>query len=225
MYSCMAAVPHNEWMWVGWACKATLALWPFLDLLCIPLKFVCRLFWKFHTFRATPSSRTNWDTTSCEHYHTKEKNQPKFDCEINKIIHCYCTVCYTVASSKLLLMVFICLHEIIFETFCNCDRVRKATEQGIWLLFGQCKKDHMWRKVSFCEFLISGGGQMNNPALYDEKFLDKNDEPTCSLKIIRPKYTQLYQRCNVYFYRQVKNYSAKFHSYPIFIADYCKVII
>jgi hypothetical protein len=30
-----------------------------------------------------------------------------------------------------------------------------------------------------------------NPALYDEKFVDENDEPTCSLKIIPPKCTPL----------------------------------
>jgi hypothetical protein len=26
----------NEWMWVGWAPEATLALWPLFDVLCIP---------------------------------------------------------------------------------------------------------------------------------------------------------------------------------------------
>jgi hypothetical protein len=32
--------------------------------------------------------------------------------------------------------------------------------------------------------LDSWGGQ-TNPALYDKKFVDENDEPTCSLKIIK----------------------------------------
>jgi hypothetical protein len=35
------------------------------------------------------------------------------------------------------------------------------------------------------------------------------DESTCSLKIILPRCTPLCQPCDVYFYKQVKNYIAK----------------
>jgi hypothetical protein len=40
------------------------------------------------------------------------------------------------------------------------------------------------KKDKILQTLDSQGGQTNNPVLYYEKFLDENDEPTCSLKII-----------------------------------------
>jgi hypothetical protein len=64
------------------------------------------------------------------------------------------------------------------------------------------------KKDKFLLILVSWRGQ-TNPALYDEKFLDENYGPTCSLKIILPKCTLLCQPCDVYFYRQVKIYIAK----------------
>jgi hypothetical protein len=73
------------------------------------------------------------------------------------------------------------------------------------------------KKDKFLLILDSWGGQIN-PALYDKKFVDENDEPTCSLKIIPLKYTPLCQPCDVYFYRQVKNYIAKFQNCPVIIA-------
>jgi hypothetical protein len=73
------------------------------------------------------------------------------------------------------------------------------------------------KKDKFLLILDSWGGQIN-PAIYDEKFVDENDEPTCSLKIIPPKCTPLCQPCDVYFYKQVKNYIAKFQNCPVIIA-------
>jgi hypothetical protein len=42
------------------------------------------------------------------------------------------------------------------------------------------------KKCKFLKIIDSQGGQ-TNPELNDEKFLDKNDVPICSLKIILPK--------------------------------------
>jgi hypothetical protein len=42
------------------------------------------------------------------------------------------------------------------------------------------------KKDKFLLILDSCGGQ-TNPALYNEKFLNENNEPTCSLKIIITK--------------------------------------
>jgi hypothetical protein len=44
------------------------------------------------------------------------------------------------------------------------------------------------------------GGQ-TNPSLYNEKFVDKNDESTCSLKIIPPQFRPTCQLCDVCFYK------------------------
>jgi hypothetical protein len=59
------------------------------------------------------------------------------------------------------------------------------------------------KKDNFMLILESWGGQ-TNPALYSKKFLDGNNELTCSLNIISQKCTSLCQPCNVYFSRQVK---------------------
>lgn len=54
--------------------------------------------------------------------------------------------------------------------------------------------------------LIDSWGGQTNPQLYDELFQDANRLPTCTLKVIPPKCTPLVQPCDVYFYRQVKNF-------------------
>jgi hypothetical protein len=54
------------------------------------------------------------------------------------------------------------------------------------------------KKDKFLRIFFSWGGQTNNPALYDEKFLSENAGSTCSLKIIWLKSTPLCQCCNVY---------------------------
>lgn len=46
-----------------------------------------------------------------------------------------------------------------------------------------------------------------------ERVKDDNDLPTCTLKVIPPKCISICQPCDVYFYRQVKNYIPKIQSY------------
>jgi hypothetical protein len=60
------------------------------------------------------------------------------------------------------------------------------------------------KKDKFLQIADSWGGQTNIPAIYDEKFLNENNKPTCSLKIIWPKCTALRQPCDVHFFRHVK---------------------
>ncbi|GFX68857.1 HTH CENPB-type domain-containing protein [Trichonephila clavipes] len=55
-------------------------------------------------------------------------------------------------------------------------------------------------------FLIDSWGGQTNPVLYDEIFTDDKGIPTCTMKVIPPKCTPLVQPCDVYFYRQVKNF-------------------
>ena len=52
------------------------------------------------------------------------------------------------------------------------------------------------------------GGQ-TSLEMYDEIFINDDDLPTCQIKIIPPKCTPLCQPCDVYFYRQVKNFIKK----------------
>ncbi|GFT57299.1 HTH CENPB-type domain-containing protein [Trichonephila clavipes] len=55
-------------------------------------------------------------------------------------------------------------------------------------------------------FLIDSWGGQTNPVLTDEIFTDDKGIPTCTMKVIPPKRTPLVQPCDVYFYRQVKNF-------------------
>jgi hypothetical protein len=67
--------------------------------------------------------------------------------------HLYSFIYYL--TKVILCFLFICMHGRILDMFvCYCDKVRKAAEQVMWMLFGQCDKGHMLRKISFCEFLI-----------------------------------------------------------------------
>jgi len=54
-----------------------------------------------------------------------------------------------------------------------------------------------------------GGGGQTDGFLFDEIFQNAEGQPTCTLKIIPPKCTPLVQPCDVYFYRQVKNFIKK----------------
>jgi len=61
------------------------------------------------------------------------------------------------------------------------------------------------KKEKFLLIIDSWSGQ-TNPALYDEIFLDDDNVETCTIKVVLPKCTPLCQPCDVYFYRQVKNF-------------------
>jgi hypothetical protein len=76
------------------------------------------------------------------------------------------------------------------------------------------------KKDKFMPILDSWRGQ-TNPSLCSEKFVNENDEPTCSLKIILLECTPICQPPDVYFYRQVKNYDAKFQNFLVLIAANC----
>jgi hypothetical protein len=69
------------------------------------------------------------------------------------------------------------------------------------------------KSVVFVVILYSWGGQ-TNPPLYDEKFVDKNDKPNCSLNMIPPKCTPPCQPCDEYFYREVKKLHHKISELP-----------
>jgi hypothetical protein len=67
-------------------------------------------------------------------------------------------------------------------------------------------------------YLLKSGKPQRERHMNNEKFVDESSEPTCSLKIVPPKCTPMCQLCDVYFYRQVKNYIAKFKNGSVLIA-------
>lgn len=170
----------------------------------------------------------NTDQTGCEYRmdikrtlsYKGEKTVQLAVRDKNKITHSYTAQYSITASGELLPAVFLCTQEPsgIFGPWILTNV--KALEREYGNVIVTCSKSGKLTTALFEQFLDtvikpyvennkfllildSWGGQTNG-ALYDERFRDEDDEPTCTVKIIPPKCTPLCQPCDVYFYRQVK---------------------
>ena len=74
------------------------------------------------------------------------------------------------------------------------------------------------KATPFVFIIDSWGGQTDAP-MHDELFEDSYGEATCNLKIIPPKCTPLCQPCDVYFYRQVKNFLNRLQNAPALLKE------
>lgn len=126
-------------------------------------------------------------------------------------------------SGKLLPKVFVCLQEATTGSF--GPRVEKTVQEyckkytqvevtasksgklttSLYKDFSKKIIKPYVKEEKFLFLLDSWGGQ-TDISMYDEIFQDDEGLPTCSLKVIPPKCTPLVQPCDVYFYRQVKNF-------------------
>lgn len=142
--------------------------------------------------------------------------------EVNKISHSY-TVQYAITmSGKLLPRVFICLQE---ATDMFDPKIKKAVDEfakrytNVIITFSKSRKLTTYLYTQFLKetvapyvrqekflLLIDSWDGQTNPALYDEIFLDNDGIGTCTIKLIPLKCAPLCQPCDVYFYRQVKNF-------------------
>lgn len=141
---------------------------------------------------------------------------------MNKVTHSYTAQYGLTLSGKLLPAVFICLQE---TTGSFGPRIQKSVDEYMKkypnVVVTSSKSGKLTTKLytdflkhvlkpyvgekSFLLLIDSWGGQ-TNPVLYDEIFQDANGMPTCSIKVIPPKCTPIVQPCDVYFFRQVKNF-------------------
>jgi len=62
--------------------------------------------------------------------------------------------------------------------------------------------------------LIDSWGGQTDLTLYDDIFEDEEGRASCFTKIIPPKCTPLCQPCDVYFYRQIKNFIKRLQNSP-----------
>ncbi|GFU29024.1 HTH CENPB-type domain-containing protein [Trichonephila clavipes] len=125
-------------------------------------------------------------------------------------------------SGKLLPTVFICLQEAngnfgprvhkISRRVCENIYKRCHYILKVWQADNSIVQDFLidvmkpYVKEEKFLFLIDSWGGQTNPVLCDEIFRDDKGIPTCTMKVIPPKCTPLVQLCDVYFYRQVKNF-------------------
>lgn len=141
---------------------------------------------------------------------------------MNKVTHSYTAQYSITLSGKVLPHVFVCLQEATghfgpriqklvdgyANTYTNViatsSKSGKLTTALYTDFLQKCLKTYVGEN-KFLLLIDSWGGQ-TNPEMYDEIFQDDENMPTCSVKVIPPKCTPLVQPCDVYFYRQVKNF-------------------
>jgi len=172
----------------------------------------------------------NTDQTGCEYrvdvrriLSTKgEKSTEVFLGDFNKITHSYTAQYAITASGKLLPKVFLCMQEpkgvfgprvsAAIDKLSECyDNIHVTASKS-----GKLTKDHFSQFVvniikPYCndnEFLLildSWGGQ-TDPAHFNSVFTDDDGNCSATVEIIPPHCTPYCQPCDLYFFRQVKNF-------------------
>lgn len=141
---------------------------------------------------------------------------------LHNITHSYTAQYSLTASGKLLPTVFLCMQEATGKFGPTIKKKIDHLTNEYKNIFVTCSKSGKLSKVIYKDFLIncispyveknqflllidSWGGQ-TDITIYDEIFEDEKGTASCNIKVIPPKCTPLCQPCNVYFYRQVKNF-------------------
>lgn len=147
---------------------------------------------------------------------------------MNKLSHTYTAQYGITLSGKLLPQVYVCLQEPTGDfgprikqnieqyvkkyrnIIVTSSKSGKLTSTLYQNFLEKCLVPYV-QKNKFLLIINSWTGQ-TKPELYDEIFIDEDKMPTCTTKIIPPKCTPLVQPCDVYFYRQVKNFIKRLQS-------------
>lgn len=183
----------------------------------------------------------NTDQTGCEYRvnirrtlsHKGEKRTLVAVGSKNKLTHSYTAQYAITASGKVLPKVFLCLQEtnvtfgprVIEEVnrltdslknvYITCSRSGKLTN-AIYRTFLENVLKPYVSDNKFCLILDSWSGQINTP-MYDTMFIDGEGQPTCTVKVIPPNCTPVCQPCDVYFYRQVKNFTSRLQNCSVLL--------
>lgn len=172
----------------------------------------------------------NTDQTDCQYQSTYNRTKRQ---SISKVTHSYTAQYAMTMSGKLLPLVFVCLQESTgvfvpkvqksideyLKTYRNVVVTSSKSGKVTTQLYAKFLTDALAPYVGKEKFLLlidSWDGQ-TNPALYDEIFQDDEGIGTCTIKVIPPKCTPLCQPCDVYFYRQVKNFIKRLQNCSVLI--------
>jgi len=185
-----------------------------------------------------PDYVINTDQTGCEYKissnrtltHKDEKMTEIAVQQLNKLTHSYTAQYALTLSGKLLPKVFICLQEVTGKFG---PRVQKEVDE--WMtkytnVYVTSTKSGKLQSNTYEEvldniiqpyvktepflYIIDSWGGQTSSILHQLKFTDEDGLPTCTLSIIPPKCTPFCQPCDVYFYRQVKNYIRRIQNAP-----------
>jgi len=97
------------------------------------------------------------------------------------------------------------------NVFVTCSKLGKLTKT-LYTDLKYCLSPYMANN-KFLLLINSWGGQIDI-TLYDDIFEDEKGRASCFTKIIPPKCTPLCQPCDVYFYRQIKNFIKRLQNSP-----------
>lgn len=149
---------------------------------------------------------------------------------IDVTTHSYTAQYALTASGIVLPFVFVCLREPsgvfgpvvrkkieqLSKTYKNivitCSKSGKLTRKEYEKFLNTCLLPYV-KQNKFLLIIDSWAGQTDT-TLYDNIFVNENDEATCTVKIIPPKCTPICQPCDVYFFRQVKIFLKKIQNAP-----------
>lgn len=154
---------------------------------------------------------------------------------LNTSTHSYAAQYALTASGEVLPFVFLCMQEPtgkfsplvqknvdkLMNDFSNvivtCSKSGKLTKELhkeflIRVLSPYVNKNKFLLIIDSCE------GQ-TDPTLYDDIFEDETGRASCTIKVIPSKCTLICQPCDVYFYRQVKNFMKRLQNAPALLKE------
>ncbi|KYN22474.1 hypothetical protein ALC57_05125, partial [Trachymyrmex cornetzi] len=175
----------------------------------------------------------NTDQTGCEYRSDVrrslsgkgEKLTEVFIGDFNKVTHSYTAQYAVTATGKLLPRVFLCMQEpkgqfgprvkrqvtLLSEKFGNvyvtASKSGKLTKQHFNEFVAEIMKPYC-EDSDFLLILDSWGGQ-TDISLFNSHFTDDDGNCTATVEVIPPHCTPFCQPCDVYFFRQVKNFIKK----------------
>ena len=172
----------------------------------------------------------NTDQTGCEYRsdvrrslsEKGEKLTEVFIGDFNKVTHSYTAQYAVTATGKLLPRVFLCMQEPKGEFGPRVKQQVTLLEEKFGNVYATALKSGKLTKEHFNEFvaeimkpyckdsdflliLDSWGGQ-TDISLFNSHFTDDDGNCTATVEVIPPHCTSFCQPCDVYFFRQVKNF-------------------
>lgn len=140
----------------------------------------------------------------------------------NVLIHSYTVQYALTASGKIIPSVFLCMHEPMGKFDSSVQKNVDKLMNDFKNVIVTCSKSGELTKELYKEFLthtlspyvdknkflliIDSWKCQTDITLYDDIFKDEAGRATCNIKVVPSKCTVICQPCDVYFYRQVKNF-------------------
>lgn len=180
-----------------------------------------------------PNFVINTDQTGCEYRseicrtlsHRGEKVTEVFLGDFNKVTHSYTAQYAITAAGTILPKVFLCMQEAKGEFGPRINESVNSLTRSYGNIYVTASKSGKLTKPHFNEFIknilapycksneflliIDSWGGQTDPGHFKNNFTNTNGDCNANVEIIPPHCTPYCQPCDVYFFRQVKNFIKK----------------